>query len=115
MTVLLARLKQAAKWAWALLAFAAAATFGVMLYRMRKQGNSLSAPDPIDRAIAKYTRTTDEATYRAAVEIAAGQEKDLAVQAELIDVLRKAKTPGEEDAQIDKMIAVGKRVRGERP
>jgi hypothetical protein len=114
MTILLARLKQAAKWAWALLAFAGAATFGVMLYRLKKRGNSLGpAPDPIDRALAKYTRTTDEATYRAAVEIAVRQEKDLQVRAELIDALRTGEY-ADEDAAIDRLIAVGKRVRGER-
>lgn len=111
MTVILARAKQAAKWAWAIAALTAVGvTWALWGWLRRPRGLGPAQVDPVDIALTRYDRRTAEATARAAVQIAAAQEKDHAVRAELLEVLAL----GDEDAAIDRLIAVGKRVRGER-
>jgi hypothetical protein len=111
MTILLARLKQAAKWLWASAALLAAGMAWVLIgwWLARRRTNALDRPDPIDRAINRYDRVTAVASAEAAVKIAIGRTTEHAERQRLIDVLRH--TDGDE--QIDRLIAEGKRLRGE--
>jgi hypothetical protein len=113
LTILLARLKQAAKWLWASAALLAAGMAWVLIgwWLSRRRTNAL-APDPIDRAINRYDRVTAVAKARAAVEIAVARETNRQERARLLDVLR-TQDYADEDEQIDRLIAEGKRLRGE--
>lgn len=69
--------------------------------------------DPLDSAIERSRRLREAATARAAVEIAVSRERNDVIRAELLETLRTGDHE-DEDAAIDRLIEVGKRVRGER-
>jgi hypothetical protein len=110
-TILLARLKQSARWLWAAAGLLAAGCAWVLVgWWLSRRRPELAAADPVDLALQRYDRTTAVANARAAVEIAVHREKDRAVRAELMEALAL----GDEDEEIARLIAVGKKVRGER-
>jgi len=100
MTVLIARLKQAAKWIGAIIMFSVLAS--IALFRKRRQ-------DPLDRAIDRYDRQTAEASARAAVEIAVARTRRGEERERLLDILRDE----DEERQVDRLIDEAKRLRGE--
>lgn len=112
MAVVLARLKQSARWLWAAAGLLGAGVAWVLWGWLRRRHPELAAADPVDLALQRYDRTTAVANARAAVEIAVHREKDRQVRAELLDALRK--DDPDEDAQIERLIKVAAKVRGER-
>jgi hypothetical protein len=105
LTPLLARLRQAARWVWALLIPVGAALAYVFYVRRR-----IPRAEPLDAAIARARRQVDIANAKAAVEIEAARTTNKAEQAELLEALRHA----DEDEQIDRLIEVGRRIRERR-
>jgi hypothetical protein len=102
-TILLARLKQAAKYILAGLVFVGLAIAAVMRFRRREV-----MEERTDLALDRWERTTEEASARAAVEIAVARARSDAERAALMDVLREA---DQGDQQLDKLIEVGRRIR----
>ena len=92
---------------WAGLVAIGAVLAAVFLGRRRAAAPPPLPPDP---AIERSRQMREVATARVAVELAIGQEKDRAVRAQLLEVLRAA----DEDGQVDGLIELGKRVRGEK-
>jgi hypothetical protein len=103
MTAIVARLRQLARYAWALLV-PAGAWLAFTFFRRRQR-----LPQAIDLAIARSRQMRLEAEARAAVEIAAARAQNKAEQGELLKVLREA--DGGEDAQIERLIEVGRKIR----
>lgn len=105
MTVLVARLKQAAKWVLAISVLVAVAA--VALLRKRRQ--SVLEPDPVGLALEAYERKVAAGNARAAVEIAVVRTTSRAERARLIDVLNDT----DEERGIDRLIAEAERIKAE--
>lgn len=109
MTVLTARVRQLGRWIWAgalvtgtVLVVAAAYVFG-----RRRDWDATS--DELDRRLLGHQRKVDIANARAAVEIAAVRKTAGAERDELLAAL--AIEDG--DPQIDRLIELARKVRGE--
>ena len=105
MTVLLARLKIAAKW---LLAIAGLIGTAALLYFRRKRPELLGL-DPVDAALQKYERQTEVAGARYAVEVAVVRTRTAAEREQLLDILRDE----DELRQTVRLIEAARKLKGE--
>ncbi len=105
MTVILARLRQAATWVGVVLitGFALAAVY--LGLRRRRPSGEVQLLDALERS----RRVRELASARAAVEIAATRAKADAERDELLDVLNDP----DEVRQAERLIAMGKRLKGD--
>jgi hypothetical protein len=108
MTILLARLKQAARWLWAgLVVFGGVLAVALGYLLLRRRG--LDVGDAIDVRLMRHQREVDLANARAAVEIEAARAPSRQERAQLIEILKDT----DEDRQAERLIAAARRIRGE--
>jgi hypothetical protein len=107
-TILLARLKHAARWAWAGLFAFVGIVGAVVLYGLSRR-RSVDAGTAIDQEIERARHARELAGARMAVEIAAAR----AVQGARRDELLAALGEKDEDVQAQRLIELARRERGE--
>lgn len=108
MTVLLARLRHAARWAWAALV-AAGVVAGYLLAGYRSRSSRRHGVTPLDDAVTRARQMREVAGARLAVEIAAARATAGAERDELLAALAEP----DEEAQARRLIEQAKRLRGE--
>lgn len=109
MTVLTARVRQVGRWIWAGALVTGTVLVVGLAYVFSRRKDWDATSDELDRRLLGHQRAVSIANARAAVEIAAVREKAGGKRDELMAAL----AIGDEDPQIEELIALARKVRGE--